>query len=151
KRIPYTEMQVDYDTINQTVKSTYTPPLENGDHFLKVSGESFSFDKYFTVSNELKIVDLYNYPNPFSDKTSFTFKLTRVPEEVIIKIYTVAGRLIKNISLTSSDLKTDFNKIEWDGRDEDGDQIANGVYIYKVILKDSDESESYVQKLAVMR
>ena len=151
KRISYTSMHMEYDTINQMIKSTYKPPLENGDHFLKVSGDSFSLDKFFTVSNELKIVDLYNYPNPFSENTYFTFKLTRVPEEVVIKIYTVAGRLIKNIYLTISDLKTDFNKIEWDGRDEDGDQIANGVYIYKVILKDPNESESYTQKLAVVR
>ena len=142
---------MEYDTINHTIKSTYQPSLENGDHFLRVAGDSFSLDKYFEVSNELKIVDLYNYPNPFAENTSFTFKLTRVPEEVVIKIYTVAGRLIKNIFLRSSDLKTDFNKIEWDGRDEDGDRIANGVYIYKVILKDPSESESYTQKLAVVR
>jgi len=151
ERIAYVDMQVDIDTVNQTIKSTYLPSLKDGDHFLKISGDLFSLEKYFAVSNELKIVDLYNYPNPFSDKTSFTFKLTKVPEEVVIKIYTVAGRLIKNISLTSGELKTDFNKIEWDGRDEDGDQIANGVYIYKVILKDADESESYIQKLVVMR
>lgn len=151
KRIPYTSMQMEYDTINQTITSTYNPPLEDGDHFLRVNGDSFSLEKYFEVSNELKIVDLYNYPNPFAENTAFTFKLTRVPEEVIIRIFSVAGRLIKNIYLTSSDLKTDFNKIDWNGRDEDGDRIANGVYIYKVILKDPNESESYTQKLAVMR
>ncbi|MEN8191880.1 MAG: FlgD immunoglobulin-like domain containing protein, partial [Bacteroidota bacterium] len=151
KPIPYSAMQVEHDSVNQSIRSTYRPPLENGDHFIKIASEAFNLDRFFTVSNELKIVDLYNYPNPFSDETAFTFKLTRIPEEVIIKIYTVAGRLIKNIYLTSSDLKTDFNKIEWDGRDEDGDKIANGVYLYKVILKDQDESQSYTQKLAVMR
>ena len=68
-----------------------------------------------------------------------------------IKIYTIAGRLIKEIKIPAVDLSYDFNKIYWDGRDEDGDIIANGVYLYKVILTAGDKTEDVIQKLAIVR
>ena len=68
-----------------------------------------------------------------------------------IKIYTIAGRLIKEIKIPAVDLSYDFNKIYWDGRDEDGDIIANGVYLYKVILTAEDKTEDVIQKLAIVR
>ena len=68
-----------------------------------------------------------------------------------IKIYTIAGRLIKEIDKNSSELKFDFNKIYWDGRDEDGDPIANGVYLYKVIMQAGDISQDVTQKLAIVK
>ncbi|MCW9065746.1 MAG: T9SS type A sorting domain-containing protein, partial [Ignavibacteriaceae bacterium] len=92
-----------------------------------------------------------NYPNPTSGETYFTFKLTQIPENISIKIFTIAGRLIKEIDLASSELKFDFNKIYWDGRDEDGDPIANGVYIYKVIMHAGDTTQDITQKLAVVK
>ena len=94
---------------------------------------------------------VYNYPNPTSGETHFTFKLTQIPEEIKIKIFTIAGRLVKELKLTSADLKFDFNKIYWNGRDEDGDILANGVYLYKVIMKAGDKTEDVTQKLDIVR
>ena len=68
-----------------------------------------------------------------------------------IKIFTIAGRLIRDIKLTPDQLITNFNKIYWDGKDEDGDPIGNGVYIYKVIATFPDETKSITQKLAKVR
>ena len=44
-----------------------------------------------------------------------------------------------------------INKIHWDLTDQDGDKIANGVYLYKIILRDQDKVEHYTQKLAIVR
>lgn len=157
KQVYNSQMNIDYDTVNRTVSYSYEPELEDGDHYLRVTenhlliDDSFGIDKLFTVSNELKAVDIYNFPNPASDVTDFTFRLTKVPEELDIKVYTVAGRLIKTFELQSYDLKADLNKIHWDLRDQDGDKIANGVYLYKIILKDNDKVEHFTQKLAVVR
>jgi len=101
--------------------------------------------------NEANIIDVYNYPNPFKSNTHFTFRLTQKPDELKIKIYTVAGRLIRELLIPAVNLGSDFNKIEWDGRDQDGDLIANGVYIYKVIMKKNDETKEVTQKLSVVR
>jgi flagellar hook assembly protein FlgD len=107
--------------------------------------------KESTVSSEPKILDLYNYPNPFSGYTYFTFKLTQIPDELKIKIYTVAGRLIREFILNSAKLNYDFNRIYWDGRDQDGDLVGNGVYLYKAIITSDGKTRSLTQKLAVVR
>jgi len=43
------------------------------------------------------------------------------------------------------------DSIYWDGRDEDGDPIANGVYIYKVIMQAGDTTQDITQKLAIAK
>ncbi|MDZ7623238.1 MAG: T9SS type A sorting domain-containing protein [Ignavibacteriaceae bacterium] len=103
--------------------------------------------------NENDITDMYNYPNPFARTTHFTFILKgqNKPDELDIKIYTIAGRLIRDIKLSPTDLITNFNKIYWDGRDEDGDEVGNGVYLYKVIAKFPDKTKTITQKLAKVR
>jgi hypothetical protein len=134
----------------------YKPTLEDGDYLLTViaddnSGNIDSIDIYFVVSSETKLHQVYNYPNPFAKETYFTFRLSQIPDEVKIRIYTIAGRLIKEITKKSSELNYDLNKILWDGRDEDGDVIANGTYLYKMIIKDADKIESVTQKLVILK
>ncbi|MBT8380968.1 MAG: T9SS type A sorting domain-containing protein, partial [Ignavibacteria bacterium] len=144
---------------NPKVVVDFTPTLSDGEYELKVlwrdsNGnivDSSGVSKYFLISNEAKILNVYNYPNPTNGETHFTFKLTQIPEEIKIKIFTIAGRLVKELKLTSSDLKFDFNKIYWNGRDEDGDILANGVYLYKVIMKAGDKTEDITQKLAIVK
>ncbi|MCL6097190.1 MAG: hypothetical protein M1391_01270, partial [Bacteroidetes bacterium] len=74
-----------------------------------------------------------------------------IPDELKIKIFTVSGRLIKELIVPPSNLSYDFNRIEWDGRDQDGDLVANGVYLYKVIMKKGTETIQATQKLAIVR
>jgi hypothetical protein len=148
-----------FSTTNPKVTVDFIPALADGEYTLKVLWkdsegnivDSTGVEKYFQVSSEAQLLYVYNYPNPTSGETYFTFKLTQIPENISIKIFTIAGRLIKEIDLTSTELKFDFNKIYWDGRDEDGDVIANGVYIYKVIMQADGKSQDVTQKLAVVK
>ena len=59
--------------------------------------------------------------------------------------------MIKEITKKSSELNYDLNKVFWDGKDEDGDTIANGTYLYKMIMKDADKVESVTQKLVIVK
>ena len=59
--------------------------------------------------------------------------------------------MIKEITRQSSELNYDLNKIYWDGKDEDGDVIANGTYLYKMIMKDEGKVESVTQKLVIIK
>jgi len=108
---------------------------------------------YFTVVNSADVVlkDVVNYPNPFSSNTTFLFQ-HNISEliDVKIKIYTIAGRLIKNIERNS--VLDKYVKIDWDGRDEDGSQIANGTYLYKVIIKsiDGKSNQNVLGKLSII-
>lgn len=137
----------------------FRPALNKGEHQLGLSvkdrsGNSFDSTEHvitFSVDPQLKVEELFNYPNPFATQTYFAFKLTQVPEELQIKIYTVAGRLIKAITLTRAELVFGFNKVYWDGRDGDGDDIANGIYLYRLIVKGANQQIAITQKLVKMR
>ena len=99
----------------------------------------------FEVITKRMISNVYNYPNPFSNSTSFVYTLTgsTSPEQFKIQIFTVSGKVIREITqdeigpLKIGTHRTDFT---WDGRDEYGDKLANGVYLYRVIAN-NDEGE----------
>jgi hypothetical protein len=136
-------------TGDQPFKILYAPQnLIDGTHKLEVqvedaSGNKSGEDPYrinFEVINKSTITHFYPYPNPFSSSVRFIFTLTgaEIPDEILIRIMTVSGRVVREITqdelgpLRIGNNETDY---AWDGRDEFGDQLANGVYLYKVYLK----------------
>ncbi len=108
--------------------------------------------------DELRLTEVLNFPNPFHDYTRFTFVLGGTEAEgsnVTIKVYTVAGRLVKVIDgIVGNDT---FNYSDpglvWDGRDHSGTKLSNGVYIYKVLVEGfpSRRLVEETGKLIVMR
>ncbi len=135
----------------------WTPTLPDGVHTLEVlakdaSGNFFDTTSQritFEVANSPQLKNVYNYPNPFKTDTYFTFQVgSIIPETFDIKIFTVAGRLIREINVPSSELQPGFNRIYWNGRDQDGDDLANGLYFYKIIAKMAGEVKTVTQKLA---
>ena len=160
--VPGPDITYDYTPYpNSRAVITWKPKLADGRHILEVlakdaSGNFFdstSSRSVFNVYNNPDLLQVYNYPNPFSDNTYFTFELRGVipPEEFKIKIFTVAGRLIKEMSIPPAALQIGFNKILWDGRDQDGDEVANGLYFYKILSKHGDEVKTVTQKLAKVK
>jgi flagellar hook assembly protein FlgD len=91
---------------------------------------------------------LLNYPNPFADFTEFCFEISQ-PANVNLKIFTVAGRLIR--SLEEGWTPVGYNRLFWDGSDQDSDPLANGVYIYKMTVTNEEKSVQSINKLTVMR
>ena len=98
-----------------------------------------SIDFIVTNSSEMVIDKLFNYPNPFSTHTSFYFGHNQPYEtfDVLISIFTVSGKLVKTLESTMTCDGYLSSPIEWDGHDEFGDKIGNGVYIYKVKVRNS--------------
>jgi hypothetical protein len=141
--------EVNYQ-FNNLDEGHYKLQVQAWDVFNNFSNETVFFD--VVSGNDLSLNDVYNYPNPFSGKTTFTFQqnLDRI-FNIKIKIYTVAGRLIKVIDEYGVHEK--YVAIEWDGKDEDGNFVANGVYFYKVILNSTDGNynKSVIGKLAKIR
>lgn len=95
----------------------------------------------------LVLREVMNYPNPFSNRTTFTF-ISNQDAEVQIKIYTVAGQLIRTLEHPFA--RNGFNMVEWDGRDASGDIPANGVYLYKLIAT-GQGTEGMTQKEIIGR
>jgi flagellar hook assembly protein FlgD len=81
------------------------------------------------LDDALKLTDCLVFPNPTRGAAKFTFSLSRAAM-VSVKIYTIAGRLVR--VLPAAPCGFDYNQLEWDGLDKDGQQLANGVYLYKL-------------------
>ena len=86
---------------------------------------------------------MLNYPNPFSTSTQFIFTLTgnEIPNIMSITIMTLSGKIVKEItSQELGPLKVGINRTEykWDGTDDFGSKLANGVYLYKVNVRKSN-------------
>ncbi|KAB2907676.1 MAG: C25 family cysteine peptidase [Ignavibacteriales bacterium] len=155
-------IQVSYTPYpNSKLNLVWHPVFKQGKHTVEVftkdaSDVPFSniSQKYqFYVYDEDDIQRIYNYPNPFTDETWFTFELrgNEPPDEVKIKVFTIAGRLIKEFEIPASEMKIGLNAIHWDGRDADGDEIANGVYLYKLITKYKDRTFTTIEKIAKVK
>ena len=132
----------------------YTPTIDAGNYLFAVeasdtSGNAAKEELSFRVGGELKILNIANHPNPFSKETYFTYVITRPVENVSIKIYSSSGRLIAE--LEDALIRTGYNEILWDGKDESGADVANGVYFYKIIVETQDGKLSQTRKLAVIR
>ncbi|MCL6097252.1 MAG: T9SS type A sorting domain-containing protein, partial [Bacteroidetes bacterium] len=129
----------------------YTIQIKAWDVFNNFSTQNASFT-VVSPDNGIVVRDVYNYPNPFGSNTTFTFQHNvSVPINVKIKVYTVAGRMIKQIE--DWDVMDKYVRVNWDGRDDDGNQIANGTYFYKLIVEsvDGKYKDNVLGKLAVIR
>jgi hypothetical protein len=142
--------------------------LEEGRHEIRVTAwdvannPSEGYTEFFvTDAAEIALEHVLNYPNPFTDRTCFQFdhNIAGQDMDVLIQIFTISGRLVKTINqtiFTDGALRLD-DCIEWDGRDDYGDRLARGVYLYKVKVRanvgsaSSVSGESEFEKLVILK
>ncbi len=130
-------------TENESFRVSFIPgPLEDGIYTLRITNEDSPqpYEITFEVVNESQITNFYPYPNPFSTSVRFVFTLTgaEIPDEIKIQIMTVTGKVVREIlqnELGPIRIGNNITEYAWDGRDEFGDQLANGVYIYRVLVR----------------
>jgi len=135
------------------------PQLEPGSHTMKIKAwdvlnNSNEIEIGFIVESDqyLSLAHVLNYPNPFSQHTSFWFEHNKpgIPIQVRIEIFSLTGKLVKTIKKT---IVTDGNRsdeIEWDGRDEHGDKLGRGVYIYRLRVNAGFGVKEKTEKLVIL-
>ncbi|MBX3102098.1 MAG: hypothetical protein KF690_06300 [Bacteroidetes bacterium] len=156
-------------TAENKARITFSPQrLEDGDYVLTVNGQDVNgnlagrvrYRVKFRVMNESTITDVINYPNPFSTCTRFVYTLTGdvMPEVFQVQIYTVTGKQVKTIDLKAEGevfVGQHITQYCWDGTDEFGDKLANGVYLYRVnfrlpgnttVRKNDEATSKYFEK-----
>ena len=114
----------------------------------------------FDKDQELVINNVLNYPNPFVSYTEFWFNHNSSdPLDVSIQIFTVSGKLVRTLNgqtntaeccnKGASSLSRD---IIWDGRDDFGDKIGKGVYIYKLTARSNllNKKVEKIEKLVIL-
>jgi flagellar hook assembly protein FlgD len=94
----------------------------------------------FQVIAKPMVSNLLNYPNPFSTSTAFVFTLTgsEIPEQFKIQILTITGRVVREITqeeLGPIHIGRNITTYKWDGTDQFGQPLGNGVYLYRVVTK----------------
>jgi hypothetical protein len=139
----------------------FEPDLREGLHEITVKvyrltgGRIDSLQRRLTVqvSDEYRLLSVFNYPNPFRESTEFTFVLSGAgpPEEVVVRVFTVSGRRIQELRPAPGAVGIGFNRVFWDGRDTEGDEVANGYYFYQIQVSGGGKTVSAIQKLVRMR
>ncbi|MFN0030568.1 MAG: type IX secretion system sortase PorU [Flavobacteriales bacterium] len=135
--------------------------LEPGEHTLQfkawdVHNNSNTSSLAFLVAENSAIAldHVLNYPNPFTTSTRFMFEHNQACTtlDVRIQIFTVSGKLVKTLNHFVHQNGYRVDGITWDGRDDFGDQIAKGVYVYKVEVKNEngEQAEQY-EKLVILK
>ena len=120
--------------------------IEDGKHTLKVKAwdvlnNSSESSTEFIVAQDATLIikNVLNYPNPFTTKTAFHFDHNKPGEmlQVQVQILSITGQIVKNLYLIYPTDGSHVDNIEWDGRDEYGEKIGRGVYLYKIKVKTS--------------
>ncbi len=115
--------EVDYEgDIIFTTNNAIFPTI-----IVHVTGSGFddtSIDEQDLIPTQL----LGNYPNPFNSATTISFNISNEQNEQIkLKIYNLKGQKVRQYSIFNNQ-----SSISWDGTDEFGKQVANGIYYYQL-------------------
>ena len=145
-------------------------PLRNlapGRHKLRVKGWDIANNPgegytEFVVAEDGKVAldHVLNYPNPFTTNTNFQFEHNLAAQmlDIQVSIFSVSGKLVKTIIHNTPNADGfRVTDIAWDGKDDYGDQLARGVYLYRVKVRGTDiagataTAESSFEKLVILK
>ena len=105
-------------------------------------------------SEGLQLEKVLNYPNPFVSYTEFWFthNMPFEPLDVQVQILTVSGKLVKTINQQVTTEGFLCREITWDGRDDFGDKLGKGVYVYKIKVRSTTTGQSVekYEKLVIL-
>lgn len=114
-----------------------------------------AYTEFLVADNEgIEVNNLLNYPNPFTTFTSFHFDHNKSGQNLVVNlsIMSVTGKVIKNITQDIPNAPAHSQSITWDGRDEYGDPIGRGVYLYTLNVKAEDgTTHSKTEKLYIIK
>ena len=124
---------------NKLPEGEYKLTLKAWDVYNNSSEKTISF----MVSENIQpaISNVKCYPNPFSDETNFEFTHNQFRErlEVIVKIYSLQGQLIREIGPQEMTAKGyGISPIKWDGKNRFGNRVKKGMYIYSIIITENN-------------
>jgi hypothetical protein len=170
RRIPFTSEALEFMPPDSggadPARMVYEPdlPARDSTYTLKVEAEDARgnqvepYQGSFRVQQKQVIDDVYPYPNPMRSHTTFAFRVRGGQNEALgdftLRIYTLSGRLVRQFDERSLDapLRVGWNTLRWNGRDQDGDRVATGVYLYRVRIEGDDQTfRGDVEKISVIR
>jgi hypothetical protein len=136
--------RLDTNTNGWIILSTI-PVLDRNRKEAVINLSSFSFYRLVSLSVSSDLGGVIVYPNPFeTDKArDGMLKFVMLPRQVTIKIYTLAGELVRTL-----DKNDNFNRLEWDGKNERREKVASGLYFY--VISSPQAANKITGKIAVI-
>lgn len=106
------------------------------------------------LSDRFRIDELMNYPNPFRTGTQFVFSHNQAEGDLQVKlvIFNLDGQVVRtfNENIIPAGYRTEV--LYWDGRDESGSYVANGLYFYRIeVTNESGDAAGKTAKLIMMK
>lgn len=122
-------------------------PFENGWHSLTLrawdvlnNSSEKTIEFQVNAGAKLSISQLEARPNPYTDKTSFYFKHNTPGNEydILIHVFDLMGRRMTTLEYTVQSETDEIGPLDWNGRDESGNELSEGLYVYSVVVKSED-------------
>jgi hypothetical protein len=117
------------------------------------NSSTVNVDFVVAPSAEIALKHVLNYPNPFTTRTKFFIEHNQAcnPIKVTIQVFTISGKLVKTLQQTFTCEGFRPDGVEWDGKDDFGDKLARGVYVYRVSVVNSDNKKAEkTEKLVIL-
>jgi len=139
---PYRNLAPGLHTITFKAWDVYNNPITAEIQFIVMGDDTIA------------LKNVLNYPNPFVSYTEFWFSHNRPfePLEVQVQVMTITGKIVwtKNQTVTTDGFLS--REITWDGKDDFGDRIGKGVYVYKLTVKStlSNKKAEKIEKLVIL-
>ena len=142
-----------FDYNDDTARESLITPISKEIDFIEsfdpksiisISGQEVKFDQSI-----LAIENLLIHPSPADVVATFCYELGCYADEVTITIYAISGRKVK--SITGASARKGYNEEIWDTRNDDGDKVANGTYLYKMTVEKDNKKIQKIGKLSIVR
>jgi len=151
--VSFTALPARGDTTGRSyqIKWAHTPYAQ-GTHTVMLTLNGTSAGTHtFQVVGGLRIAGLIGFPNPFDDAgTRFVFQLQGgAAADLLLRVYTVSGRLI--YERLERGVLPGSRELPWDGRDAEGDKLANGTYLVRMVAHGASGSASAEARLVKLR
>ncbi|MBN1327363.1 MAG: hypothetical protein JW996_05375 [Candidatus Cloacimonetes bacterium] len=147
----------DLNSYTKGVLTWQLPEMEEGHHTLRLvvfdnfNAPSIADTEFISrKSGKVSIEQMLPYPNPMKTDGYFTFIITEAAE-ITLSIYTITGKKIRTIK--KFDMEAGYNQIYWNGLDQDGDELANNTYFYKITAKqlETDKKSEKIGKFVMLK
>lgn len=149
------------------VSASYTPdnPFSDGKYFARITifdekGNSSTYDSPLFEIKASFVLSALNGPNPFSPNGDGISDLTKIgyqlstDAKIKIRIIALSGHVVAAYDYSpgiTGKSSVGYNEVEWDGRDLNGNLVANGVYLGYFMAEANGVSQKVKLKIAVLK
>ena len=129
--------------------ASFRQDLPDGPHEIVFYAGDTAFPYRVIVGTRAGLLDLIAFPNPFEDEVDFVFTNEVAITGGAIDVFTVSGKKVAHIDVPPGARAPGQNAVRWDGRTFDGDEVANGVYLFVASVE--QEGRKTVQRGKLVR